>query len=52
MSSMTNQYGAKKGKEIFYASIVKGKKGSKKWHGRGTGKLEKAVRTHAKKKKK
>lgn len=32
LSSMTKQYGAKKGKQVFYASINKKKKGSKKWH--------------------
>lgn len=50
LSSMESQYGTKKGKEVFYASITKGKKGSSKWHGRGgTGKLAKAKRTYAKK---
>ena len=34
LASMVKQYGAKKVKEIFYASINKGKKGSKKWHGK------------------
>ena len=32
MKNMKEQYGVKKGKEVFYASINKGKKGSKKWH--------------------
>lgn len=32
MSSMKKQYGKEKGKEVFYASINKGKAGSKKWH--------------------
>ena len=32
MKSMTKKYGEKKGKEVFYASINKGLKGSKKWH--------------------
>ena len=32
MSSMQKQYGAKKGKSVFYASINKGKPSSKKWH--------------------
>jgi hypothetical protein len=31
-ASMTKQYGAKKGKSVFYASINKGKAGSSKWH--------------------
>jgi hypothetical protein len=29
---MIEQYGEKKGKEVFYASINKGEKGSEKWH--------------------
>jgi len=37
MSSMQSEYGAKKGKSVFYASINKGKPGSSKWH-RKTGK--------------
>lgn len=32
LSSMKKEYGEKKGKEVFYASINKGKKGSTKWH--------------------
>ena len=32
MHAMVKQYGAKKGKEVFYASINKGKTGSSKWH--------------------
>ena len=32
MSSMKKQYGAKKGKGVFYASIQKKKPGSSKWH--------------------
>lgn len=32
MSSMQSQYGAKKGKSVFYASMNKGKPGSSKWH--------------------
>ena len=32
MSSMRKQYGAKKGKQVFHASINKGVKGSSKWH--------------------
>ncbi len=34
LSSMAKEYGGKKGKEVFYASINKGKKGSEKWHGK------------------
>jgi len=34
LSSMTKQYGAKKGKQVFYASINEGKPGSSKWHGK------------------
>ena len=36
-ASMTKEYGAKKGKSVFYASMNKGKPGSSKWH-RKTGK--------------
>jgi hypothetical protein len=32
--SMTKTYGAKKGEEVFYASINAKKKGSSKWHGK------------------
>lgn len=32
LSSMENEYGEKKGKAVFYASINKGKAGSGKWH--------------------
>ena len=32
LSSMVEQYGKKKGKEVFYASINKGKTGSQDWH--------------------
>jgi len=34
MSSMKKKYGTKKGEEVFYASINKGKPGSSKWHGK------------------
>jgi len=34
MASMVSQYGDKKGKSVFYASINKGKPGSSKWHGK------------------
>lgn len=32
LSAMEKEYGAKKGKQVFYASINKGKAGSEKWH--------------------
>ena len=32
LADMKKQYGEKKGKEVFYASINKGKKGSSGWH--------------------
>jgi hypothetical protein len=32
MENMTKEYGDKKGKSVFYASINKGKKGTSKWH--------------------
>jgi len=35
MANMTKEYGDKKGKSVFYASINKGKKGSDKWHAKG-----------------
>ena len=31
-AAMMKEYGAKKGKSVFYASINKGLKGSTKWH--------------------
>lgn len=31
IKKMEKEYGKKKGKEVFYASINKGKKGTKKW---------------------
>jgi hypothetical protein len=34
LGNMQKEYGAKKGKSVFYASINKGKPGSKKWHGK------------------
>ena len=34
MASMKKQYGAKKAKEVFYASINAKKPGSSKWHGK------------------
>ncbi len=45
-------YGKEEGKRFFYASIVKGKiPHSKVAKGKGSGKLEKAIKTHRKKKK-
>lgn len=32
LKGMQDYYGEDKGKNVFYASINKGKKGSKKWH--------------------
>ena len=32
LANMKSEYGEKKGKSVFYASINKGKKGSQKWH--------------------
>jgi len=47
MRAMKKQYGAKKGEDVYYASIVKGKPGTSKLEGRGgTGKLAKAKRTY------
>lgn len=37
MANMTKEYGAKKGKSVFYASINKKKAGSKKWHQKKAG---------------
>ena len=37
LESMKSSYGAEKGKQVFYASIRKGTKGSKRWE-RHTGK--------------
>ncbi len=36
MNAMMSEYGAKKGKSVFYASINAKKKGSKKWHKTGS----------------
>lgn len=41
LKSMTKQYGKKKGKSVFYASINKRKKGSTKWHLKKTKKRKK-----------
>ncbi len=35
LSQMQDEYGDEKGKEVFNASINKGKKGSEKWHEKG-----------------
>ena len=32
LASMKDQYGGTKGKQVFYASMHKGKPGSAKWH--------------------
>jgi len=32
LRNMEKEYGKKRGKSVFYASINKGKKGSEKWH--------------------
>lgn len=32
LANMTKEYGAEKGKEVFYASINANKAGSEKWH--------------------
>lgn len=34
LRSMRKTYGAKKGKQVFYASMAKKKAGSSKWHGK------------------
>ena len=44
---MKNQYGSKKGKQVYYASIVKGKIKGVEGLG-GTGKLKKATKTYKK----
>ena len=52
LKKFIEQYG-ERGSDIFYASIVKGKLPFEKLHkDKGTGKLLKARRTYAKKKKK
>lgn len=35
LKGMKKQYGPKKGKSVFYASINKGKAGTEKWHQKG-----------------
>lgn len=32
LRAMQKEYGKEKGKQVFYASINKGKTGSEKWH--------------------
>ena len=34
LGNMRKEYGGKKGKEVFYASINAKKKGSEDWHGK------------------
>jgi hypothetical protein len=36
LKEMISEYGTKKGKEVFYASINKKKTGTSKWHGKKT----------------
>ena len=39
MKNMEKEYGKEKGKEVFYASVNKGKPGSEKWEkGKSKGK--------------
>jgi hypothetical protein len=52
LKKIQNQYGKEKGKQVFYASIVKGKLPDKGLHSKGSGKLEKAKRTYLKKRRK
>ena len=47
MSAMIKEYGAEKGKEVYYASIVKGKIKGVEGEG-GTGSLTKAKNTYKK----
>ena len=51
LTAMTKEYGSKKGKAVYYASIVKGKVKGVEGKG-GSGKLAKAKATYAKKHKK
>lgn len=43
MNSMMKEYGMEKGKDVFYASMNKGKPGSKKWHGKKSRAFNKGV---------
>ncbi len=36
LGKMQDQYGTEEGKRIFYSSINAGKKGSSKWHHKGS----------------
>lgn len=47
MNAMVKEYGSKKGKSVYYASIVKGKIKGAESKG-GTGKLAKAKKTYKK----
>ena len=50
LKQMMKKYGNVKGKEVYFASIVKGNLGSSDWEEKGkTGKLEKAKNTYRKK---
>ena len=43
LAAMKKQYGDKKGKQVFYASINKGKKGSEQWHEKGSSKKKRGT---------
>jgi hypothetical protein len=52
LKKFQEQYGKEEGKKFFYASVVKGNIPHKEVaKGKGSGKLEKAIRTHKKRKK-
>jgi hypothetical protein len=51
LKKFIEQYG-ERGRNIFYASLVKGTIPDSGIHGKGTGKLEKAKRTYRKRNKK
>jgi len=51
LKKFIEQYG-ERGRNIFYASLVKGKLKDKGIHGKGTGKLAKAKKTYQKRHKK
>jgi hypothetical protein len=51
LKKFIEQYG-ERGRNIFYASLVKGKLKDKGIHGKGSGKLAKAKRTYQKRHKK
>jgi hypothetical protein len=48
LKKFIEQYG-ERGRNIFYASLVKGTIPDKEIHGKGTGKLEKAKRSYQRK---